>query len=119
MDIDIPYLRCYSDSNINFSANQLYPCDTIISSIDEDSEKSSNVILYPNPTTENISILTSARTNESQLTIYNVTGKFQFRKLVPAGTKNVNVDVSHFGPGSYFFEIRNQAEVESGFFLIY
>lgn len=119
MDIDIPYLRCYIDSNIYFVANPLFPCDTLISRIDKNSETSRKVILYPNPATENITILTSARANESQLTIYNVTGQFQFRKLVPAGTKNINVEVSHFGPGSYFFEIRNQAEVESGFFLIY
>lgn len=69
MDIDIPYLRCYSDSLISYNVSPSYVCDTLINSINDDAFKRNYFSVYPNPVSDNIYILTYP----NELKFYEVT----------------------------------------------
>ncbi len=59
----------------------------------------------PNPATNNVSINYTTASNKSSLVIKNLTGKEIYRTELQEGTSNLNLNISDFPAGVYFYGI--------------
>jgi len=103
-------LRCYQDNSTDLFLNPFHPtygwnhqdCEEIITSIEE-AEKGSRITVYPNPSTNNISI-----TNVNQpieFRILDINGK-----LIEKGVLQVSseIRIKELPNGIYFIELQNE-----------
>jgi hypothetical protein len=58
--------------------------------------------VYPNPTTEKITLNFEETKEVQTIQVTNLEGKLMYRSLLPAGNKNWEIDVQSFTPGMYF-----------------
>lgn len=79
----------------------------------------SNAVVYPNPATGNLSVkLTEALSQNSTLTITDVSGRKLQQQAVTEGTLQVSIDVSRLPAGRYFIRINNETQLINQSFII-
>jgi hypothetical protein len=73
----------------------------------EDNEIESKILdIYPNPATDNINITFAGKTDDIQLSIYNISGKEVFTQHIQnQGLNQKRIDVSQFEKGIYFITL--------------
>ena len=74
--------------------------------------KSSQISIYPNPSSDYITIETSATLTKSHLSILNLTGQ-EFLTRQISESKTV-IDISPLPSGVYFVRLTNEKTVEVG-----
>ena len=62
--------------------------------------------LYPNPTNENIKIITTKNLKYSNITILNESG-MNIQKIESESIKNSTIEFSQYNPGLYFIQIQD------------
>jgi len=79
----------------------------------------SNALVYPNPTGEKLVIKPGQPlTENSQLTIADLSGRIVMQQRVAAGQSNIELHVNHLPAGRYFIRISNAAELINQSFVI-
>ncbi|MCO6500355.1 MAG: T9SS type A sorting domain-containing protein [Vicingus serpentipes] len=74
--------------------------------IDEDEIESKILNVYPNPATDNINITFAGTTDNTQISIYDISGKEMFtRQVQNKGLNKEKIDVSNFKQGIYFITL--------------
>jgi len=98
------------DGKFNYSANALIRINNNIS----------DIILYPNPTSEGLHIkLTERLLANSQLAVVDAAGRQVKLQTVRANEMLIHVDVKNLPQGKYFIRLTNTAQVINGAFTIY
>ncbi len=94
----------------NASDDQAIFVDRVLS-LDR-SAKNKVIVLAPNPFTDTITITSINDTSYDVMKIYDVSGKLQVSKQIPAAS-NLKVDLSNLSKGIYFIELleKNTASV--------
>lgn len=80
----------------------------------------SDVVLYPNPTTDGLQVkLTERLAANSQLIVLDASGRKVKEQSIRANEVNIRLDVKNLPQGKYFIRIRNTEQVINGAFTIY
>ncbi|HRJ17024.1 MAG TPA: PKD domain-containing protein [Saprospiraceae bacterium] len=99
------YVVCLTASNANASSTW---CDTVrvevVSSAGEVGQERADVHIFPNPTRNSFTVAYSL-TQPAELTLYDVYGKVQLRRRLPAMAGREEIEVRHLHPGVYFVVI--------------
>lgn len=95
-----------SSGGDNFLVEQACPAPVSVPEIE-----SIKTIVYPNPSTDNLSILSSTK-GETTLVITDLLGKQVFSTTYK-GLTNLNIDVSKFESGKYILSIESENSKES------
>jgi hypothetical protein len=64
-------------------------------------------LVYPSPTSGNLTVHFSALNNDSQLLIIDVRGRLVRKIAVPKNTESLPLDISSLAAGEYFLQIEN------------
>lgn len=79
----------------------------------------SNALVYPNPAKGDLNIkLQNALTENSQLTVADLSGRILMQQQVPPGQISVALNVSKLPPGRYFIKISNHTELIRQSFVV-
>jgi endonuclease I len=79
----------------------------------------SNALVYPNPTKEKLTVkLQKPLTENSQMLIADISGRFVMQQPVTKGMKLIDVNVIHLPAGRYFIKISNYSEIINQSFVI-
>jgi subtilisin family serine protease len=85
----------------------------LTSNINDHHSLPENILIYPNPTSQNITITTfGANSKESVVSIFNFDGKQMICKRINA-EKSSTIDVSTFAKGLYFVKVTNENGFET------
>lgn len=103
-------LRCYQDNNIDIFLNPFHgdygwnqqDCEEIITSVEE-MEFGKEVVVYPNPTKSNFSVINLHHT--ANYKILNINGKLLKQGIIAASN---TINVEELPQGIYFIELRNE-----------
>jgi hypothetical protein len=102
MDAEIPFLRCYSDSTINYIIQ--FPCENIVNGI-EKLAKSTPELIFPNPCNNKLTII-NEETGFTRIKINDLYGKL----LKEEGFKSINsytLNLEDLLEGIYLISILN------------
>jgi hypothetical protein len=69
-------------------------------------------LVYPSPTSSNLTLQFSALNNDSQLLIIDARGRLVRKIVVPKNTESLPLDISSLAAGEYFLQIENSAQKE-------
>ena len=69
-------------------------------------------LVYPTPTSGNLTLQFSALTNDSQLLIIDARGRLVRKIFVPKNTESLPLDISALAAGEYFLQIENNSQKE-------
>jgi endonuclease I len=115
--VDHPEYACFIDfSNMTYIANPQTPCHRDISSINK---LNSNLLFYmfPNPTTENVSLyFSSTKTENLTVEIFDISGKKVFAKNVNsvAGIQQTEtINTVNFGKGIYTITLKGNTTLKT------
>ncbi|RYD94729.1 MAG: T9SS type A sorting domain-containing protein [Sphingobacteriales bacterium] len=79
----------------------------------------SNALIYPNPTADHLNVkLLDALTENSVLTILDISGRNLQQQQVAKGQLNIPVDVKNLPSGRYFIKISNNGTVINQSFVV-
>lgn len=79
----------------------------------------SNALVYPNPTKDKLVVrLQQSLTENSEVIIYDLSGRMVMRQQANAGQKNIDLTVSELPAGRYFIKISNHSEIINQSFVI-
>jgi hypothetical protein len=79
---------------------------TTVTAITESVSGGFNVNIYPNPATKKVTVESVMfKTEDGTLTLFDFYGRKVFEKNIPAGTGNIEIDVSSLSSGMYFCRI--------------
>jgi hypothetical protein len=85
------------------------PYPDCITSIPEHEDSINYLIIYPNPTTETITIATTTKNHQLQsITLYDITGKAKTLLLYKGeleGDNKITLNITHLPQGIYFCHI--------------
>jgi hypothetical protein len=104
-------IRCYADLEIDYRYGtfEYYPCDTtFFTSIEEKGESVIQVIVYPNPATNSLTIVFENQDfRTKRLSIYDNLGRLatSFKDI---NGDQIEVDVSQYEPGIYFYRLLSE-----------
>lgn len=106
-EVEIPYLRCYSDSVMNYFSNPLIPCDTLVTNIFENNIENYNVELFPNPTNHFLYIVILGNSSfYYSIVITDILGNYLYR------ANNLNnqicINIQNWVSGIYFLRCLDQ-----------
>jgi len=109
-EADVPYLRCYKDSVIQYISDTNMLCDQLISYINKaNSDTNITVNIFPNPSKENINIkIIDYNFNENySIIIINSKGEcvYELKKIRPF--ENIIINTNNLGNGMYLFHCYN------------
>lgn len=95
-------------------------CGHIVAGVDEHTHNAANLIIYPNPSSNQITIeFNSDKTHSSSLAITSILG--QTVKTIPTdfspGKNKIEIDISQLSKGLYFVQLQNSSELFSGKFI--
>jgi hypothetical protein len=65
-------------------------------------------LVYPSPTSGNLTLQFSALTNDSQLLIIDARGRLVRKIFVPKNTESMPLDISALAAGEYFLQVENE-----------
>ena len=106
---DITVLNLYSNKNIIYNVDTVYRYQASYKSFTSgipEIAANSNLIVYPNPATNNITIESS---QQAVIEILNIQG--QLIKSVAANVNKTNIDISALLSGVYLVEVKTEKEV--------
>ncbi len=66
-------------------------------------------LVYPSPTSGNLTLQFSALTNDSQLLIIDARGRLVRKISVPKNTESLPLDISALAAGEYFLQVENKS----------
>lgn len=73
------------------------------SSVEDEIMDISDMILFPNPASDNISLQSTVFSQQSSIVeVFDLNGKKLLQKIIPDGTETVEIDVSSLESGIYF-----------------
>lgn len=98
------WLRCYEDSSFGLYNTTGVPCDTIYTSVHVFDFSMSDVMLFPNPFTNYLSIHKIDK-QPIKIEIYNIFG--EVLKQQKYEDENITIDFDFILPGVYFIKIYN------------
>lgn len=101
-------LRCYSDNKIQYFSSNAVSCDTFISAINEKSAVEDNIILYPNPVADHITI-ENKKSRNYNLQLYKINGQAIFSEN-NIRTNIFTIDTQHWDNGIYYILITSKSE---------
>src|SRR5690554_2345932 len=97
-----------SDGNFEFTKEKVSAL-----SIDENELPNAEVVVYPNPATENVSlILNNMETNATTVQVMNIEGQIMYEQIF-VGDSNFdvkNIPVHSFGSGIYFIKVNSGSQ---------
>lgn len=108
--------RCYSDDIFGFYSNTTVPCDYTVSI--KQNNISKEIVVYPNPAFEMISIRIKSINTTSQETIfsvYDVLGNLVHQMSIL--NKENSVDISSLPSGIYFYTLKSNNHFVDGKFV--
>lgn len=79
-------------------------CIQFVKSSVDDISYNQKIILYPNPTSDRVTLVLSKRANLIELSVYNVNGRLMFEKSKKS-SDNVALDLSDVPNGMYLLEL--------------
>jgi hypothetical protein len=103
-------LKLYIDNIQSYYENDTTPCGGNFSSINKVKTKSNSVIVYPNPTEDNIFIEFQNIVENADYRIYNLSGQLLQSGFIK-DTKFYRLNVSSISAGFYFLVINNGTKV--------
>jgi hypothetical protein len=105
-----PYVA-YEDEGNFFKATVMY----YDAPVEINELQSSQILLYPNPANDIITIETSTTPTQSQLSIMNINGQVLITRQI-TGPKT-QIDISSLPGGVYFIRLTNERTVDVGKFI--
>jgi hypothetical protein len=119
---ELPGILCnYIDSAVSLSSNSLHGLPNFITSyflptgINTNNQQQNQLTIYPNPTTDKITISFAATTNETvAIKIYSITGEVVYEKLFQSfkTLEKLNaIDVSKLSNGIYFLSVQTDEKL--------
>jgi len=96
-------------SRINFRQNQPISC---ITGIPNSQQEESSLFVYPNPSSDKVTVYDASTGNQKQLTIQNVFGEIIWTQKV-SGNSQVQIDLTGFLKGIYFLRIERDGQIRS------
>jgi len=103
-----PKHKCLISSDIGHINSTQYLTITNIDEVEE-----TEIVLYPNPTTNNIQIETSCELNEVQLELLDVNGSLLRNELITVTSGYVSFDLTTFPAGSYFILLKCNEQIST------
>lgn len=79
--------------------------------------KPSDIAVYPNPTTDFVTINTTSMRNSGNLQVFNALGGLVYEAQISSGS-NFNLDVRNWPKGAYLLKIQSKADRYQGRFVI-
>jgi hypothetical protein len=76
-----------------------------VSSVLDDENNINFFSVYPNPATNNATILIDTQAEQVQLTVYDVRGKIMFDAQIPGGFQETSISLSDYEKGLYFVDL--------------
>lgn len=76
-----------------------------VSSVLDDENNTNFFSVYPNPATNNATILIDTQAEQVQLTVYDVRGKIMFDAQIPGGFQETSISLSDYEKGLYFVDL--------------
>lgn len=114
MDIDIPYLRCYSDTSIFYQIYNNISCDSIITGVFEKNNEN-GVSVIPNPADNYIIVWVgpSIKISEQKtdFTIIDITGNIKYHSSASLIENKLIINVQFLPCGLYFIKININNEL--------
>lgn len=80
---------------------------------DIENQKQNGVLIYPNPTTNNVQIETSCSFAETRIELFNINGIILKNEMIPVTDGLVTYDLSSFPSGSYFIRLNCGEEIRT------
>ncbi len=111
MDIDIPYLRCYSDSLISYQNPQAFPCDSLVSSVSDDFNGANNFLIYPNPALSFLEIIKVKPISDMKICMNNILGQSQRINIISENEYSLRLDVCELSSGVYYIILQLGNEI--------
>jgi hypothetical protein len=107
----LPYsITCYSESGLTLYPNTATTCG-IITSVNTINETSDEIKLYPNPATQNTTLLFNLKNAEEiKITLFDITGKEMMlivNEEMQKGNQQININTSKLSPGIYICKIQS------------
>ncbi len=103
-------LRCYTDSKISVKlTDTCMPTGLVPASISEIEKIENSLFLYPNPTTDMVSIVNAGLQSPSNLVVLNALGQIVLQQEYKAGNK-ITFDAAPFARGIYFVRLENKTK---------
>lgn len=118
LDFEIPFLRCYNDSILQYDTEVNFPCDTLLNSI-ENFEKSNleEIILYPLPVNERLNFLFNSSEKIDRFLLFDEVGRLMMKgdeQELKGGISMVN-----YSSGIYFIQLLTENRPRSLKFVIF
>ena len=103
------YLQIYAvpDANSYLAPYNFTLTQTTINSVIDLSKKLDNILIYPNPATDNLTIVAPQK---SEIEILNIEG--QIIKDISATENQTAIDISDFANGVYVVEVKTEKGIE-------
>ena len=77
--------------------------------------KNQNLLVYPNPTSDLIYLKFKYEIDQtSTIKLYDFTGKNVLSKNIPAGVKEISMDISDMADGLYLYIVESEGFIEQG-----
>jgi len=106
-------LRCYSDNNLQYHANNDVPCDTFYTSINGKITQKSSILLYPNPTDEKFYIESKNIPLNTKTTfkIIDLLGRECRFNQLQINDQTYSIDLKGLQAGTYFLIISGKKPI--------
>lgn len=118
LDFDIPLLRCYSDSLLQYETGIISLCDTILNSVDEfGGGNFSDIVLYPVPVNERLNFQFNSSVKIESFLLYDEVGRIMMKgegQELIGGISMVN-----YSSGIYFIQLLTSNSSRSFRILVY
>lgn len=108
----LPPSSLYMDTTINTIRDFLYQhviCDSAtVSGIEDNALLQAEMVVYPNPSTNTITVYVNQSAEDLLLELYTVTGKQLNSYIIGRNTGSITVPVQNFGAGIYLLTLKNR-----------
>jgi len=105
-DIDIPYLRCYKDTKIDYQANNTKECESKTNSVN--APNANGFRIFPNPASNFIQLDIEYSTESTHvINIYNIVGECVLKQKTNNRINNISIDISNLKLGIYFVSLNS------------
>ena len=117
LDFDIPLLRCYSDSLLQYETGIISLCDTILNSVDEfGGGNFSDIVLYPVPVNERLNFQFNSSVKIESFLLYDEVGRLILAGKI--GELSSGISTMNYSSGFYYIKLISKNEIRSLKFLI-
>ncbi|MBL7113145.1 MAG: T9SS type A sorting domain-containing protein [Bacteroidales bacterium] len=104
-------LLCFSENDILLYQNPSYTSCYVITSTSPKQDEGFVFCAYPNPASGNFTVELPDNTGSTEIQLFDLTGRLQLTKRIPAGQGKAIVDVSPLNPGIYLLKVTDGEKV--------